>query len=70
MLARYRKGCLQKVVRKDGLEGWQFRWLQKEADGVSRERKKIGGVEHSSFRADVSQVNGRVATSICSAAKD
>ena len=43
MLARYRKGCLQRVVRKDGVERWQFRWLQKEADGVSREHKKTIG---------------------------
>lgn len=46
MLARYRKGCLQRIVRKDGVERWQFRWLQKGADGVSREHKKtIGSVK-------------------------
>jgi integrase len=43
MLARYRKGCLQRIVRKDGVERWQFRWLQKGADGVSREHKKTIG---------------------------
>ena len=43
MLARYQKGCLQRIVRKDGVERWQFRWLQKGADGVSREHKKTIG---------------------------
>ena len=35
MLARYQKGCLQRIVRKDGVERWQFRWLRKGADGVA-----------------------------------
>jgi len=43
MLARYQNGCLQKIVRKDGVERWQFRWLKKGADGISRERKKTIG---------------------------
>ena len=43
MLARYQNGCLQKITRKDGVERWQFRWLQKGADGISRERKKTIG---------------------------
>ena len=43
MLARYKKGCLQKITRKDGVERWQFRWLDKGADGISRERKKTIG---------------------------
>jgi integrase len=43
MLARYQKGCLQKISRKDGVERWQFRWLKKGADGISRERKKTIG---------------------------
>jgi integrase len=43
MLARYRKGCLQRIARKDGVERWQFRWLQKGADGVSREHKRTIG---------------------------
>jgi integrase len=43
MLARYQKGCLQRIVRKDGVERWQFRWLQRGADGVSREHKKTIG---------------------------
>jgi integrase len=43
MLARYQKGCVQRIVRKDGVERWQFRWLQKGADGVSREHKKTIG---------------------------
>jgi integrase len=43
MLARYQRGCLQRIVRKDGVERWQFRWLQKGADGVSREHKKTIG---------------------------
>src|SRR5215831_17924949 len=43
MLARYQKGCLQRIVRKDGVERRQFRWLQKGADGVSREHKKTIG---------------------------
>jgi integrase len=43
MLARYQKGCLQRIVRKDGVERWQFRWLRKGADGVSREHKKTIG---------------------------
>jgi hypothetical protein len=44
MLARYQNGCLQKVARKDGAESWQFRWLYKGADGISRERKKTIGL--------------------------
>ena len=40
MLARYQNGCLQTITRKDGVERWQFRWLHKGADGISRERKK------------------------------
>src|SRR5437667_11102760 len=44
MLARYKKGCLQKITRKDGVERWQFRWLDKSADGISRERKKTIGL--------------------------
>src|SRR5260370_31874674 len=45
MLARYQNGCLQKITRKDEAERWQFRWLHKGADGISRERKKnIGPV--------------------------
>src|SRR5215469_7285097 len=43
MLARYKKGCLQRILRKDGEERWQFRWLQKCADGTSRERKRTIG---------------------------
>lgn len=43
MLARYQNGCLQRIVRKDGVERWQFRWLKKGADGISRERKKTIG---------------------------
>ncbi len=43
MLARYQNGCLQKITRKDGVERWQFRWLTKGADGISRERKKTIG---------------------------
>jgi len=43
MLARYQNGCLQKITRKDGVERWQFRWLSKGADGISRERKKTIG---------------------------
>jgi hypothetical protein len=43
MLARYRKGCLQRIVRKDGVERWQFRWLQRGADGVSQEHKRTIG---------------------------
>ena len=43
MLARYKNGCLQKITRKDGVERWQFRWLSKGADGISRERKKTIG---------------------------
>jgi hypothetical protein len=46
MLARYQNGCLQTIIRKDGVERWQFRWLQKGADGMSREREKtIGAVK-------------------------
>jgi hypothetical protein len=44
MLARYQNGCLQKLARKDGAERWQFRWLHKGADGISRERKKTIGL--------------------------
>ena len=52
MLARYQNGCLQKTTRKDGAERWQFRWLEKFADGLSRQRKKTIGLvkdypEHS-----------------------
>ena len=43
MLARYQNGCLQTITRKDGVERWQFRWLHKGADGISRERKKTIG---------------------------
>src|ERR1035438_5645545 len=43
MLARYQNGCLQTIIRKDGVERWQFRWLHKGAHGISRERKKIIG---------------------------
>jgi integrase len=43
MLARYQDGCLQRIVRKDGVERWQFRWLDKGADGISRGRKKTIG---------------------------
>ena len=43
MLARYKNGCLQRITRKDGVERWQFRWLSKGADGISRERKKTIG---------------------------
>jgi hypothetical protein len=43
MLARYQNGCLQRIVRKDGVERWQFRWLKKGADGISHERKKTIG---------------------------
>jgi integrase len=43
MLARYQNGCLQKIARKDGVERWQFRWLTKGTDGISRERKKTIG---------------------------
>ena len=43
MLARYQNGCLQKLIRKDGVERWQFRWRKKGADGISRERKKTIG---------------------------
>src|ERR1017187_3264407 len=43
MLARYQNGCLQTIIRKDGVERWQFRWLHKGADGISRERKKTIG---------------------------
>ena len=43
MLARYQNGCLQKITRKDGVARWQFRWLKKGADGISRERKKTIG---------------------------
>ncbi len=43
MLARYQNGCLQRIDRKDGVERWQFRWLKKGADGISRERKKTIG---------------------------
>src|SRR6516225_3949422 len=43
MLARYQKGCLQRIDRKDRVERWQFRWLQKGADGVSREHKRTIG---------------------------
>ncbi|MGB2837494.1 MAG: site-specific integrase [Candidatus Sulfotelmatobacter sp.] len=43
MLARYQNGCLQTIIRKDGVERWQFRWVHKGADGVSRERKKTIG---------------------------
>src|SRR5437773_11749435 len=43
MLERYQNGCLQKITRKDGVERWQFRWLTKGADGISRERKKTIG---------------------------
>jgi hypothetical protein len=35
---------LQKISRKDGAERWQFRWLHKGADGISRERKKTFGL--------------------------
>ena len=44
MLARYQNGCLQTIIRKDGVERWQFRWLHKGADGISRERKKTIGL--------------------------
>src|SRR5450755_4512420 len=43
MLARYQNGCLQTIIRKDGVERWQFRWLHKGADGISRDRKKTIG---------------------------
>jgi integrase len=43
MLARYQNGCLQRITRKDGVERWQFRWLHKGADGISRERKNTIG---------------------------
>ena len=43
MLARYKKGCLQKITRKDGIERWQFRWSSKGLDGFPRERKKTLG---------------------------
>ena len=43
MLARYQKGCLQRIVRKDGVERWQFRWLKRGADGVLREHKRTIG---------------------------
>lgn len=58
MLARYQNGCLQKTTRKDGAERWQFRWLEKIADGNSRERKKTIGLvkdypEHSKKLQDL-----------------
>src|SRR5271157_4172538 len=58
MLAHYRNGCLQKSTRKDGAERWQFRWLEKIADGTSRERKKTIGLvkdypEHSKRLQDL-----------------
>ena len=40
MLARYQDGCLQRTTRKDGIERWQFPWLDKGADGISRGRKR------------------------------
>ena len=43
MLARYQKGCLQRIVRKDGVERWQFRWVKKGAYGVLREHKRTIG---------------------------
>ena len=58
MLARYQNGCLQKATRKDGAERWQFRWLEKVADGTSRQRKKTIGLvkdypEHSKKLQDL-----------------
>jgi len=58
MLARYENGCLQKTTRKDGAERWQFRWLEKVADGRSRQRKKTIGLvkdypEHSKKLQDL-----------------
>ena len=44
MLARYRKGYIQKIKRKDGIERWQFRWWIRGADGKLRERKKTFGL--------------------------
>src|ERR1700688_2950306 len=41
----------------------QIRWSESRRDGA------IGRVEHGSFRANVSQVNGRDPASICSAPK-
>jgi|SRR6516162_4601378 hypothetical protein len=58
MLARYQNGCLQNTTRKDGAERWHFRWLEKIADGTSRERKKTIGLvkdypEHSKKLQDL-----------------
>jgi integrase len=41
--ARYRNGCLKKVMRNDGIERWVFRWRERTADGSLRQRKKIIG---------------------------
>jgi integrase len=37
------RGCMQRNIRKEGLNVWQFRWSETSLDGKRRYRKKIVG---------------------------
>jgi integrase len=43
MQARYQNGCLTTIIRKDGIERWQFRWRSRYPDGSLRPCKKTIG---------------------------
>jgi integrase len=43
MQARYQNGCLTTIMRKDGIERWQFRWRSRNPDGSLRPCKKTIG---------------------------
>ena len=43
MQARYQNGCLTTIIRKDGIERWQFRWRSRYPDGSLQPCKKTIG---------------------------
>ena len=52
MQARYQNGCLTTIIRKDGIERWQFRWRARNPTAACDPRKKtIGPVSEYPLKA-------------------
>jgi hypothetical protein len=51
--ARYQRGSISLIKRKDGTKAWKYRWRETQADGTSKRRATIvGSVEEYPTESD------------------
>ena len=41
--ARYQRGSLRRIKRKDGTKVWEYRWREAQSDGIRKRRSMIVG---------------------------